>query len=213
MQGGPSAPAEDAAVAPPDDDGDGLCDDTENEFATNPSALDTDGDTLPDLIELLNGFDATDPEEPAADQVGYLPAGRTASIDFMIRATVDGNGQGISGGFQSLASIYTDGSSAADFFAGASAVNALPVDGVRSIDEGSAYFAAVLGKTRLVFNLRFAYPFERFGEVDCARAYPFRFSIKTDDGETRAERRYLLVVHAGEDTAQDIAHCLPDTCQ
>jgi hypothetical protein len=205
-----NGPAPDAAVANVDGDGDGLCDFTEDELGTNPEAVDSDADELPDLIELLAGFDATDPVEPAADQLGYLDARRDAVLDFPVRATVDGDGQGISGYFQSITAIYADGLSAADFFKGAVAVSALPVDGVRSINEGSAYFAAVLGKTRLLFSLRFEYPFAALGELDCTRVYPFRYAIKTDDGETRAERVHLLAVVPPDD---GVEHCLPRTCQ
>jgi hypothetical protein len=205
-----TGPMSDAAVLHHDGDGDGLCDFTEDELGTNPDAVDSDADGLPDLIELLASFDATDPVEPAADQLGHLEARRDAGLDFPVRATVDGDGQGISGYFQSVTAIYADGSSAADFFKGAVAVSALPVDGVRSINEGSAYFAAVLGKTRLLFSLRFEYPFDLLGELECARVYPFRYAIKTDDGDTRAERVHLLAVTPPGD---EVEHCLPRTCQ
>jgi hypothetical protein len=208
----PPAPV-DAATASPDSDGDGLCDATEEEFGTGPGAVDSDGDALPDLIELLNGFDATDPAAPAADQLAYLEARRGGSTDFAVRATVDGDGQGVRGSFTALTSIYADGLSAADFFAGAAAIAALPEDGARSINEGSAYFASVLGRTRLVFNLRFDYAFDRLGALDCARVYPFRYTVKTDGGQTRADRAHLLIVLPEGTFASDADHCLPDTCQ
>jgi hypothetical protein len=221
----PPAP-EEPVPAPSDGDGDGLCDVTEDEFGTDPAMIDTDGDRLPDLIELVNGFDATDPESPFDDQLGYLEARRESSMDFPVRVTVDGDGQGFSGYFQALTAIYADGRSAADFFAGATAVSAYPIDGVRSINEGSAHFAAVLGRTRLAFSLRFEY-LDELGVLDCKRAYPFRYAIKSDDGVTRAERLYLLIVvpensidiapprSAGAMPLTDAAgeHCLPQSCQ
>jgi hypothetical protein len=147
------------------------------------------------------------------DQFAYLEAKEQGSLEFAVRATVHGEGQGFSGYFQALAAVYADGLSAADFFAGASAVAAHPADAVRGIDQGSAHFAAVLGKTRLAFSLRFAFPFEEIGTVDCARAYPFRYAIKTDDGETRAERLYLLMVVPENGTGSGEDHCLPRSCQ
>jgi hypothetical protein len=201
----------DELPAPSDADGDGLCDLTEDEFGTDPAAIDSDRDGLPDLTELVNGFDATDPESPVADQLGYLEARLEGGMDFPIRATVDGDGQGISGSFRALAAVYADGLSAADFFAGATAVAAHPVDGVRSINAGSAHFASVLGKTRLAFNVRFEYPFELLGALDCARSYPFRYAIKTDDGDTRHERLYLLIVVPEGSASEE--HCLPRSCQ
>lgn len=211
MIGDPPEPDPDGDVpALPDGDGDGLCDFTEEEFGTDASAVDSDGDRLPDLTELINGFDATDPESPLGDQLGYLEARRDSSMAFPVRATVDGDGQGVSGYFQPLAAVYADGLSAADFFAGAAAVSAHPVDGVRGINESSAHFAEVLGKTRLAFSLRFEYPFGELGTLDCARSYPFRYAIKSDDGETRAERLYLLIV-VPEGSGDE--HCLPHSCQ
>jgi hypothetical protein len=206
------APNDDAPVLT-DTDGDGLCDFTEEEFGTDADAVDSDGEGLPDLTELINGFDPTDPEDPLGDQLGYLDARRGGDMEFPVRATVHGDGQGVSGYFQPLAAVYADGLSAADFFAGATAVSAYPVDGVRGINESSAHFADVLGRTRLAFSLRFAYPFDELGMLDCVRSYPFRYAIKSDDGETRAERLYLLIVVPEGSAATGDEHCLPNSCQ
>jgi hypothetical protein len=210
----PDPDDDDDALVVTDSDGDGLCDFTEEEFGTNPEAVDTDRDGLPDVTELINGFDPTDPETPVGDQLGYLEARRGGSLEFPVRATVDGDGQGFSGYFQPLAAVYADGLSAADFFAGAAAVEAHPVDAVRGINQGSAHFADVLGKTRLGFSLRFEYPDEELGGLDCARSYPFRYAIKSDDGEIRTERLYMLiVVPEGIAAATGDEHCLPHSCQ
>ena len=74
-----------------------------------------------------------------------------------MRATVDGNGESISGAFLSLPGLDPDGLTAADFFRSAVAVSADPIDSVRSINGESARFGSVLGRTRLAFNLRFEY--------------------------------------------------------
>jgi len=197
-----------------DRDEDGLCDSTENEVGTDPRDGDSDHDGLPDLIELVYGFDPTEPLEPAADQIGMLEARRGGSLEFPVRATVEGDGQGLRGIFQSLPSIYADGRAAADFFVGASAVSADPVDGVRSINEESARFAAVLGKTRLGFILQFAYAAEELDpmSVECTRSYPFSYAVQSDDGHTRAERMYLLLV-VPESAESEASHCLPRNCQ
>lgn len=211
--GGPSG----AAIDPPtgdygDGDGDGLCDGTELELGTNPELEDTDGDQLPDLIEAVSNFDPVDDEDPASDQIAFMPGSRGTNLGFAVRSTVDGDGQSLAGWFTAAGSFYRDDMTAADFFVGATAVSADPIDAARSINEESARFAAVLGKTRLAFNLSF-----EFGDrpdLECGRAYPFRYAIKSDDGETRSERFYLLVVGkngaAGLDTA---AFCIPSTCE
>src|SRR5437762_2527683 len=97
-----------------DDDHDGLCNATETRFGTDPESADTDGDGVPDLIELGNGFDAVDPSDPAPDHLAYLDDRTGATLDFSLRFTVNGDGQGMSGYFDSIPSIYADGSSADD---------------------------------------------------------------------------------------------------
>lgn len=196
-----------------DTDRDGLCDITEWDFGTNPDRADSDGDGLPDLIELGNGFGPLERSAPATDQIGELSAERGASLDFPVRVTVDGDGRAVSGFFIDIPSLYLDGSSAADFFAGATAVSADPIDGPRRVNADAAEFVAVLGTTRLLFNLRFEYRVPGGSdetEPSCQRAYPFRYAIKASDGEDLAERLYLLRVGAGASSA--IPYCLPTDC-
>jgi hypothetical protein len=198
----------------PDADADGLCDFTEEELGTDPSAADTDGDGLPDVIELVNGLDATDPGSPEPGQVARLEAAQEGASEFEVRATVEGDGQGMSGYFEPLPTAYADGFNAADFFAGSTALSASPEDGVRSIDQGAAHFGAVYGHTRLAFSLRFTYPWEALGgTLDCGRAYPFRYAIKADDGDTRSDQLYLLVVVPEGTIGTQAELCLPHSCQ
>ena len=206
------------AVVPPrgadgaDLDGDGLCDTTELELGTNPEASDSDGDRLPDLIEVISNFSPVDDSAPAGDQVAFLQGTRGSSLDFGVRSTVNGDGQSLAGWFTAAGSFYRDDRSAADYFVGATAVSADPIDAARSINEESARFAAVLGKTRLAFKLRFE--FGAGPDQDCGVAYPFRYAIKSDDGETRSERFYLLVVGASGAAGLDAADfCIPSACE
>lgn len=204
----------DASVQGPviDHDHDGLCDSSEHDFGTDPRAADSDGDGLPDLIELANGFDAVSSTDPAPDQIVYLDAKPSASTDFPVRATFDGDGVGVSGYFDAISSIYSDGSTAQDFYVSTAAVSADPVDSVRGIEGDSARFAAVLGHARLGFILHFEY-MKSSPAVDCARAYPFRYSLKTDNGDVQGDRLFLLVVGAGAGAAADLEFCLPSGCQ
>jgi hypothetical protein len=208
---GPEPPmVMDGAAA--DSDRDGLCDGTETALGTDPQAADTDGDELPDLIEIASSFAPVDPADPAEDQVAFLQGARGQHLDFMVRSTVNGDGQSLTGWFSAAGSFYRDEVSAADFFMGSTAVSADPTDAARSINQDSARFAAVLGKTRLAFNLRF--DFGDRDDLSCGRAYPFRYAIKSDDGETQSERFYLLVVGASgapELAAADL--CLPANCE
>jgi hypothetical protein len=195
-----------------DQDGDGLCDQTEVEFGTDPEQSDSDSDGIPDLIELGNGFDATDSLQPGADQLAQLAARPSATLDFPIRVTLEGTGEGVSGRFTEMGSFYTDMSSALEFFRAGIAVAADPVDAVRSIDAEAARFRSVLGRTRLEFSLRFTYA--RPEPLTCTRAYPFGYVLESDSGELVAEGLFLLVVspsdgatHAGRE------YCLPAGCQ
>jgi Bacterial TSP3 repeat len=212
---GPEASMADASAPDPtelDSDGDGLCDATEEELGTNPQSNDTDGDRVPDLIELASDFDPVDPADPALDQIAYLEGARGASLDFEVRTTVDGDGQSLSGWFSPAGSFYTDGLTAADFFDGSTAISADPVDAARSINQEAASFAAVLGRTRLAFDLRF--DFGARPDLKCGRVYPFRYAIKSDDGDTRSERFYLLIVGPSGGTGPNAGElCAPVECQ
>lgn len=205
----------DGSRAPGDADDDGLCDPREEELGTDARAKDSDADGLPDRAEIVNGFDPTDPGSPAIDQLGYLQARISATVDFPVRATVDGNGESISGSFVALPALDPDGLTAGDFFRSAVAVSADPIDSVRSINGESARFGSVLGKTRLAFSLRFEYSGESqlHEELSCARAYPFRYAIKTDDGRVRAERLFVLVLVPEGANTDEIDYCRPPYCQ
>jgi hypothetical protein len=194
-----------------DTDRDGLCDTTEADLGTDPNAVDSDGDGLPDIIELVGGLEPNMPGDPAPGELVYLAGARGSAADFEARFTVEGDGQGVSGWFGALGTLYRDGDSADLYHVGSSALAAAPTDAVRSIQAGSARFEAVLGKTRLSFVLRFE--FGDRADRTCARAYPFRYAIKSDDGMTRAERTYMLVIGpAGTPHPDADAFCLPTGC-
>jgi hypothetical protein len=195
-----------------DRDRDGLCDLTELEAGTDPDRADTDGDGLPDLAEVGNQFDPRQAGSPAEDQRAVLEAVPGVSLSFPVRTTVSGDGQGLTGFFEAVPSAYDPVGSAGDYFVGAEAVSADPGSNVRGFDRESQRFGAVVGETRLGFDLRFSY-----GEAEsaeCAQAYPFRYSVKSDRGETVRTRLYLLLVVpprvAPGDT--DVDFCLVTRC-
>jgi hypothetical protein len=209
----PSTPTHpsDGMPAPRDGDDDGLCDRTERQLATNPSSRDSDADDLPDLIEVGNGFDATNPNVPAEDQVAHLVGSPGSTLDFPVRLTVDGTGESLSGYFEAVGSIYADGVTVADFVQGTTATEANPADGARRVEASSARFAGVLGRTRLSFSVRFEYPKDH-APASCARAYPLRYSLKGEDGTSVAERMFLLVV-APPKSGEAPSFCAVVRCQ
>lgn len=202
----------DGGMVVKDSDSDGLCDSTELDIGTDPNNADSDHDGLPDLVELGNGFDPTNPNSPMADQLAHLEAKPGATLDFPVRATVDGDGQGVTGSFQAVTSIYADGTSAEDYYQGSVAIAVDPVDAVRNIDAPSAHFDSVLGPARLVFSLRFVYSDVRANPT-CAKSYPFKYNIKSDDGSISADRLSLLIVEPEGQNGRDVPHCLPAGCQ
>jgi hypothetical protein len=203
--------AQDAGLPVLDSDEDGLCDATEVELGTDPLALDTDGDSLPDIIELVAGREPSVPGDPAPELLVQLKGERGASAALEARFTVEGDGEGLSGWFAALGTLYRDGDSADAYFDGAAALQAAPLDAARSIEQDAALFEGVLGRTRLSFLLRFSYRGE--ADRDCARAYPFRYAIKADSGDTRAEQSFLLVIGAAGATQLEAdAFCLPASC-
>src|SRR5689334_4593950 len=112
---GTAAPPSSPSSKPPaemsggnDGDSDGLCDATELTLGPDPAAIDTDDDQLPDLIEIASSFAPVDPADPAEDQVAFLPGSRGKHLDFMVRSTVDGDGQSLTGWFSSAGSFYRD---------------------------------------------------------------------------------------------------------
>lgn len=188
-----------SSVAGRDEDGDGLCDAVESAIGTDPAAADTDGDRVPDGIEIGYGFDAADPSMPSADRLAYLDARRGAAIDFPVRVTVDVEGADFTGAFSEEESLYDDGTRAAAFFQGAQAVSAMPFENARALREEA--FVGVTGRTRLEFVLHFQHPAS--DPVECARAYPFRYTVKSSQGETVSASLRLLVVAPGAAMAAD----------
>jgi hypothetical protein len=212
-RGEPPDPPPDVEVDPQlprDRDGDGLCDDTERDAETDPAQSDTDGDGLSDLAEAGNHFDPRDATSPAAERLAVLEGVPGAVLRFAVRATVSGDGQGLTGFFEAVPSAYDLAGSAADYFAGAVAVSADPGDNVRGFEPDSERFGVVVGETRLGFDLRFTYP-----DPDpqaCAAAYPFRYSLKSDGGEAISQRLYLLLVEPPRDGASAREFCVPNHC-
>jgi hypothetical protein len=193
-----------------DRDADGLCDLTEERIGSDPDNWDSDGDGMPDTAEVIAGFDASDPVSPGPDQVAYLPAVEGSMISLEVRSTVEGIGPGVTGQFNARNSFDAYGQRASDYFVGATAVGAEPPDNIRDMQGEGEHFGAVNGRTRLRFNLRFAFNSET--ERVCAAALPFQYAIKSDLGGYLANRYYLLIVTPTEGEVAATDYCHPVAC-
>jgi hypothetical protein len=195
---------------PTDEDADGLCDVTEEQAATRPDALDTDADGIPDLPEVVFGYDAVNPDDPLETELVYLSGSPGASAPFEVRSTVVGAGEAHGGAFEGLASLDASGVTAADFFVQAMAVSADPPENVRRIEADGERFASVLGETRLSFKLEFRYG--RAEPAPCTQAFPFRYLVKSEAGRTLDIQAFLLIVGPAESAADPESYCLPSSC-
>lgn len=193
-----------------DQDEDGLCDGTERELGSRLDEPDSDGDGVPDLVELIYGFGANDPTSPADEQLVRLEARPGAEARLTVRFTVDGKGGDYIGYFEDIASPYDDGSSAGWYLESSQAISSEPPEAARVVEGAKQRFRAVLGPARLELELLF-----RAGdEVDpetCARAYPFRYGMR-EDGAGRIDERLLLLIVASTDADQPEDYCQPALC-
>lgn len=193
-------PSEDAGPPPvdagplvrEDTDGDGLCDDTEITFGTDPEARDSDSDGFTDRVERDLGYAPLVPDSPDDLILVFMDAEAGASAQFPLSFQVRGDGETYTGAFNSLPVVDELGLDAFAFYDSGRAVGAAPPDNVTEVRVEDQTYVAVFGRTTLQFELRF-----EFGdnvERGCAQAYPFRYDVKRDDGAIVFVGRYLLVV-------------------
>lgn len=193
-----------------DQDGDGLCDDTEAQLGSRSDTFDSDGDGLPDVIELLYGFTLTDPLSPPPERVARLEAKPRAEARLPIRFTVEGESSDFIGFFEDSTAPYEDGSSAGKYLESSVAIGAEPPEAARVVDSPRQRFLAVIGSARLELEVRFLAPDTEEPE-GCARAYPFRYGLREDGRGTVSDRLYLLIVAPnGGDAPEDF--CKPVDC-
>jgi hypothetical protein len=194
-----------------DSDRDGVCDGYEVNLGSDPLRSDTDRDGLPDFSEIVAGFDLTDPNTPAPDQVAYIVGSAGTTLDFPLRMTLEGSGQGYSGEFRVRSdALDPRGYTAKDFFEGAIAISGEPPDNVRGVQSESERFMSVMGKTRLSFQLRFRVRSDELPR--CAIAYPFEYRLKADDGRFATARDYVLVVVPESSNGERRSFCVPEVC-
>jgi hypothetical protein len=208
-----SVPEVDAGATNPGDpsdrDHDGLCDDSEAQFGTNPDAIDTDHDGWPDVIEVIADTDPHDPSSPSLDQVGYLMLD-PGTLDFRVATTADGNGEGATGQLVARNALDRHNRRANEYYQGVTATTAEPPDNVRGVQSTTGHFASIVGSTRLQFHLQFGFTHDE--TLTCAVAMPFDFAIKSDVGGFLASQRYVLVVTDKPPRLMPRDFCLPVGC-
>ena len=194
-----------------DSDRDGVCDSYEVNLGSDRTRADTDRDGLPDLSEIVGGFNLTDPNTPAPDQVAYIVGSPGATLEFPLRLTLEGSGQGYSGEFRVRSdALDPRGYTAKDFFEGAVALGGEPPDNVRGVQAESERFMSVMGKTRLSFQLHFRVRADELPR--CAIAYPFEYRLKADNGRFAASRDYVLIVVPESSNGERRSFCAPEVC-
>lgn len=150
----------------PDRDGDGLCDDTERFYRTDPARVDSDGDGLTDLFEVrayTSPLSATDP--PATERVSLRerPGARvTISYGLLWR----GEGDVLTGVLlDRLAGV--DERVPSEFGPSIVAADAEPRASVANIVGPS--FEGVVGRVRLRWEISLEWP--SVAPIGCRRAY------------------------------------------
>jgi hypothetical protein len=74
----------------------------------------------------------------------------------------------------------------------------------------SERFGSVLGRTRLVFKLRFRVSTDKL--ADCTIGYPFEYRLKADNEKIVVSRDYLLVVRPETADGERANFCVPSSC-
>lgn len=189
-----------------DSDRDGLCDMTEADKGTDPRVLDTDGDTLPDGLEVALGYSPVDSASPDASRL--VSAANAASL--RIRFSVDGSGDSYKGLFLPISSPFSTAEDATSLLDSNIALEALPADNVRDILAKEQRFDTVTGSTRLAFELTF--DLTELDPVPCTVAHPFSYALTKVGGGLVEQQKYLLVIPGETDSADPPAFCPPSNC-
>lgn len=190
-----------------DTDFDWLCDDTELRIGTDPELADSDGDRLPDGLELQYGLGPLDQLSPGLTAIPTLAAEPGGTAEVEVFAVVEGAGEAFSGELQAWPGLDPAWPMADHYFTGAVVSSAEPPDRVYGVSDDGDRIGSVLGQARLGFRVRFAYLEDV--PAECAQAVPFSYAVKRQDG-TRFGDSYGVLIVAPD--ADSIAWCRTDTC-
>ena len=189
-----------------DSDRDGLCDVTEADKGTDPKVLDTDGDTLPDGLEVALGYSPLDAASPDASRL--IKA--ADAVTLLVRFSVDGNGESYKGLFLPISSPFSTEEDATSLLASNIALEALPPDNVRGVLAEEQRFETVTGSTRLAFELTF--DLSSLDSIPCTVAHPFSYALTKIGGGLVEQQKYLLVIPGMGDSAELPPFCPPSNC-
>ncbi|MCB9598625.1 MAG: hypothetical protein H6719_38270, partial [Sandaracinaceae bacterium] len=191
-----------------DTDGDGLCDETEIAWGTNPEAVDSDLDGLTDRAERDLGYAPLLPDSPPRDLLVFLEEAEGATAQYPIQRIVRGNGEVYTGAFVATRVANRLDYDASTFLEQAHAVGAYPMENVFEVLPEAQQFRGVFGRTELTYEIRFA--FDGATPRSCVTAFPFSYQIKREDGVTVGFGRYLLVVLPDGGRLENAEWCVPD---
>lgn len=205
---GDGGPPHDSGSSLLDSDNDGLCDDTEIMWGTDPLLPDTDHDGLTDRAERDLGYAPLEPGSPSRDLLLFMEEGAGSSAQFPVERVVRGEGETFSGAFEPLPIANRLDYDAGTFLESARAVGAVPMENVFEVRPDEQRFLGVFGRTRLVFELRFDYG----GAVvrECVTAFPFRHQVKRGDGVLVGFGSYLLVLLPRGQRLDTAPWCVPE---
>ncbi|MCC7542989.1 MAG: hypothetical protein IT379_42630 [Deltaproteobacteria bacterium] len=193
----------------PDDDNDGLCDDTEAVRNSDPFVPDTDNDGYPDVVEAYSLFtDPIRPEEPVRGDVTFLPErmGRVGEASATFEIVVRGRGETFYAALESFSNENDAGELPTDFFRQLVPLRAEPAPNVAAIDDIG--FRVVQGETRLTWRADFVMDPERTAQRFCMRAMTYQVWIKRDAGTWGIWRAHLVVAPPGVEPS-DEQWCAP----
>ncbi len=191
-----------------DSDNDGLCDETELAWGTDPMAPDTDLDGLNDRAERDFGYAPLLPDSPARDLLVFLEETEASTAQFPIQRIVRGAGESYTGAFTAPFVANRLDYDASTFLERVHAVGANPMENVFEVRPEEQRFIGVFGRTELTYEIRFQ--FAGATPRGCVTAFPFTHQIKREDGVTVGFGRFLLVVLPDGSRLHDAEWCVPD---
>lgn len=205
--GAPSPDARsDAAIDSPsmperpreDTDRDGLCDDTERAFGSDPTRVDTDGDGLSDHFEFTAYTSPVRASDPPPDSVLQWSERPESYVERVVTFVYRGNGGAVYPAFLDTPA-GVDGLDPSRLGMSIEALSATPPSNVSRIEAG--LFASVLGSTRLALRVVGTYAATR--TLGCRRAYLVYPGAHAEGVGTIFARRLVVDVHADERAASD----------
>lgn len=191
-------PPPDSQVIRTDRDGDGLCDDTEQEARTDPDRVDTDGDGFTDGWEYGWNFSPLSATSPPSERLLAWSETPGAPLEAIFTSTYRGNGEGVFGAFWD-SPVGVDGVRGDELGVRIEALAAVPM--ANAPERVGERFVSVLGSTRLTFQLLGEWPARP--ALRCRRTYAIYPTLYAEGRGVVSLRSFFLVVSASDPSAMD----------